>query len=361
MSESSREEFSTTDAGALTAADNHLRFINVAVQRYMKTRRNTKDFETTFQFVDVAGVKSLRLASEEAKKQVDILEASLKKSAKGKSMSSSSAPLLFCRLTVPETSTDATPASKASSTSTGEAVQPSEAQHVDQVPEAEPRVPPICEETLDDLWCTKFKENSSWRTLKDKTEADDGRFRPFALLFRDMIGPRGQENFRKCLLADRNSSTDIRAIEAQLDGTLGANASEPSKELLSQTIENNEKAELHEVEGFRLGCMSSMLLKVQWDAMEVEWEIEGSQAQVDIKEYSKGKGRSLSQGVRYSTLGLEWLVDQCENSSNFSKEDRDRIKNKYHANRSIGEQLRVIWRALGSSIFYHMTSNIKTR
>jgi hypothetical protein len=86
MSESSGEESSTTDAGALTAADNHLRFINVAVQRYMKTRRNTKDFETTFQFVDVAGVKSLRLVSEEAKKQVDMLEASFRTTAKAEGM-----------------------------------------------------------------------------------------------------------------------------------------------------------------------------------------------------------------------------------------------------------------------------------
>jgi hypothetical protein len=94
MSESSREEFSSTDAGALTAADNHLRFINVAVQRYMKTRRNTKDFEATFEFIDVAGVKSLRLVSEEAKKQVDMLEASFRMTAEAEGMLSSPNPSL---------------------------------------------------------------------------------------------------------------------------------------------------------------------------------------------------------------------------------------------------------------------------
>jgi hypothetical protein len=246
---------------------------------------------------------------------------------------------------------------------------------------------------LVDRWWAKFQSTFEQHNLDGKTSRETvvtpERFEEMAKLFINLVGGKGQQNFKECVCARRcfdDSVSQISGVLAawsskedclrtwrrllevsplsspteDISERLGAPA---SGEACSQALQNVCKSQMVQSETYRCECKFTMDLFEQCDRFteKLQDRFRPSPESEGLKQYSEDRGRYIGQGRGYQSLFIDYLVDNSDpNSASTTPEMKEKRKRKIRDARSDGRWFSTMCRQFGPGIFCYIRVQTKT-
>ena len=207
-----------------------------------------------------------------------------------------------------------------------------------------------------------------------------------AKLIVNVMGEKGQQNFRECLWARRrlNGSVSqisgvleasgskencLRALQHFLDVCTFDSPTEDMEELLvtpdsdepcNQAFQTMRKSRAVRAEVLRHEFLATTNFGEQYVTFTEKLKA-GSLLSQWLDQYSEAGGRHLGQGLGRQTLFVLYFLDNLDpNSVSFTPEMREKAKRWIANARSDGRWLSKLYRQFGPGIFCHATIQTKT-
>lgn len=253
----------------------------------------------------------------------------------------------------------------------------------------EPQVPGLNARLLAQWWAeyqNAVEKHKSESKISRETLVTVERCQEMAKLFLNVIGEKGQQNFKECLWARRHCDDFVSQISGVLEGSGSMedcrrawrhllevcplySATDDIQERLAAPASNEPckkafqticKSQMVQAEGYRRECLATMWFAEQWDGYSETLKNDSSERE-SLKQYSEAKGRYLGQGVGYQSFVVDRLVDNSDtNSASFPPEMREKQKRKMRNARTDGRWFSKVNGQFGRGIFCYIRVATKT-
>jgi hypothetical protein len=188
------------------------------------------------------------------------------------------------------------------------------------------------------------------------------RLKAMVNIILNLLGEKGQENFRDCLCSKSKSSasTDtLRPLKEDIENLRGAS---PTNKGCVRAAQTTSKSNMSQAEAFGLNCRANMMFTEYYDShQKLLKQSSSSDEHEELDRYWEPKGRRTGQGVGYDTLFIHYLLEHLDPSfASLNAVEKEKKKVKFFNDCSHGRLLSAMYRQFGPGIFCYITSKTQS-